>query len=70
MIKRYIKTIYPRLVREVAKEEAKEQFLTDLKDQKVRTEAVEVKVTVINPKLKRKKENPLQMEFDFGEEFK
>lgn len=63
-LKRYIKLIYPRLVREVAKEEAKEQFLNDLKKQKVRTETVEVKVTVVNPK--PKKENPEQMEFDFG----
>lgn len=64
MVRRYIKTIYPRLVREVAKEEAKTQFLTDLKDQKIDPETVEVKVTIVKPK--RKKENPLQMEFDFG----
>lgn len=63
-LKRYIKLIYPRLVREVAKEEAKEQFLNDLKDQKIDPETVEVKVAVVKPK--RKKENPLQMEFDFG----
>ena len=66
MVRRYIKTIYPRLVREVAKEEAKEQFLDNLKKQKVRTETIEVKVTVINHKQKR--ENPLQMEFDFGDQ--
>jgi hypothetical protein len=64
MVRRYIKTIYPRLVREVAKEEAKEQFLTDLKDQKIDPKTVEVKVTIVKPK--RKKANPLQMEFDFG----
>lgn len=63
MVKRYITTIYPRLVREVAKEEAKEKFLDDLKKQKVDSETVEVKVTIVKPK--RKKENPLQMEFDF-----
>lgn len=64
-LKRYIKLIYPRLVREVAKEEAKEQFLNNLKNQKVRTETVKVKVTVVNHK--SKKENPEQMEFDFGD---
>ena len=64
MVRRYIKTIYPRLVREVAKEEAKEQFIIDLKDQKIDPETIEVKVTVVKPR--RKKENPLQMEFDFG----
>ena len=64
-LKRYIKLIYPRLVREVAKEEAKVQFLNDLKNQKIRTETVEVKVTVVNPK--HKKENLEQMVFDFEE---
>lgn len=68
VVKRYIQLIYPRLVREVAKEEAVVQLLSDLKNQKVRTETVEVKVAVVKPK--PKKENPDQLEFDFGEEFK
>ena len=65
MVRRYIKTIYPRLVREVTKEEAKAKFLDDLKKQNIDPETVDVKVTVVKPK--RRKENPLQMEFDFGD---
>lgn len=63
MVRKYITTIYPRLVREVAKEEAKSKFIGDLKKQNIDPETVEVKVTIVKPK--RKKENPLQMEFDF-----
>lgn len=64
MVKRYITTIYPRLVREVAKEEAQAQFLTDLKEKSVTNiDNLEVKIRVV--KKKEVKENPMQMEFDF-----
>lgn len=69
MVKRYIKTIYPRLVREVAKEEAQAQFLADLKEKSVvKFDDVQIKVSI--RKKKPTKTNPDQLEFDFGEEFK
>ena len=67
MVKRYITTIYPRLVREVTKEEAKEKFLAELKKSAVSPiDNLEIKVRVV--KRKKVKENPMQMEFDFGEQ--
>lgn len=90
MVKRYITTIYPRLVREVANEEAIAQLMKDLElenlehEPKVphiqdrlpvsgyRPEPMVIFVHDLRKTKKKKKvkENPNQMEFDFGEEFK
>lgn len=69
MVKRYITFIYPRLVREVAKEEAVKEFLDNLKEKAV-VKYDEMQVKVFIRKRKPEKTNPDQMEFDFGEEFK
>lgn len=91
MVKRYITTIYPRLVREVAKEEAIAQFMKDLGLENLEHEPkvlphIQDRPPVLGcrpdpvimfvhdlrkiKKKKKVKENPMQMEFDFGGEFK
>lgn len=76
MVKRYITTIYPRLVREVAKEEAIAQFMKDLEKVPhapykapniLRNPNIKIVVHDIGKSRKKTKENPLQMEFDFGD---
>lgn len=79
MVKRYITLIYPRLVKESMREEAVEKFIDDLGPLVVnknipllsgRNPELTHKVSVRIHRVKQKKENPNQMEFDFGEEFK
>ena len=51
ILKRYIQMVYPRLVQEIAKEEAAEKFLTRLRSEGVKSEKVNVKVIVRKDKV-------------------